>query len=332
MLHNEKWADVLTKEEGSPLRVDSKRIMIHYFKTLSGRFTSSNSQPILTTGYFANDALATLAAAELWAGPSYEVATELVFRDLNESYSSINMLSKLAAAVSSIGSLISDQFEEKKMALIPMYLQSGGNLNEDLRSLHTFITSCNGPQATMIGHYVAIANQWPSGNMLAALRHGCVSLRAMNFPDAWLRDARWIAERIELPFECLECTKNVPISGREARIHAVIADLWVHIDAANAQGPGTPDAVILIAQRVLHIFVDTEVQLICWRMSDPAVLWSVCAALFLNFVNIPEMASMLFLVDQFKYLLARSELIDENWLSEIYKMKESGKKKKKGGK
>lgn len=308
MLNNEEAID---RAEDGPLRADSRRAMIEYYKCRSGRYTTM--QNIIFPCIFHDDALVTLTATGIWAGPSYEIGT-LVFPDLKKRYCPLHMVSRVATLVDAISKITFDQRFGVKIGLISAYEHHGGNLNRDLRDLHAFVSSCTGSEASLIGHYVAIANLHPENLMLAcclaALRLRSISLRAMNFPETWLRDANWIAKRIKTPANCLTASDL----ERETRTRIAVGDIWKYINADNSQ---CTDGTIFWAQEALRKLVNEELHAIHQGNADPAVLWSVCAALFFNLANIPDLGTLLLLGDKFRNLFARLEEKDEPWRCDI---------------
>ncbi|KJZ68393.1 hypothetical protein HIM_12218 [Hirsutella minnesotensis 3608] len=312
MLNNEATAD----ETGdSLLRADARRAVLEFYNLRSfRRITGRGNSPVAS---YEGDALATLTAGAGWAGPCYEIAT-LVFPELECHYTPLGMMEKMAAMTNAIASLPRDQREGTTNALIPVYTELAGDLAADLMRLCDYIDTADGQELSIIGHHVAATNNHSRYSLLAvflaAARLGKVSLATGGFCDVWTAKAITYTRKIRVPIGCV----STPQEDRKLRIVHAVSRLWIYIQLADQDGT---DGFIELAQRALHKFVDEEVQGICWRRVDPAVLWAVAAALFWTMSNVDSMGKLLLRGDRFKSLYVETEGFEDVWLREIYDSK-----------
>ena len=309
MLDNEASADAT---DDSMMRADARRAMLEYYniRTFS-RVTGCGNSPAVS---FDGDALATLTAGGGWAGPCYEIAT-LVFPELNCRYTPLGMMEKTAAMANAIASLPRDQREGTTNALIPIYTVLNGDLGADLMIISEYIDMTDGRELSIVGHHVAATNNHSRYSMLAvflaATRLGSISLFSSGFGNRWTAKAVAFAKKILVPTDCV----SRPQEDREQYIVDVVSRLWGHVQLADQDDSSH---TIDLAQRALHRFVDEEVQGICWRKKDPAILWAVCAAFFKTMLDVDGMANLLLQGDSFKTLYVETEAFENVWLREIY--------------
>jgi hypothetical protein len=307
--------EAIANESGdSTIRADARRSVIEYYSERSFyRITGLGNQPVAR---YSGDALATLAAGGGWVGVRYEHAT-LVFPELQHGYTRIDMIDKMSAIANAIASLPRDQREGTTNALIVVYTELAGDLAADLAEMCDYVETANGPRLSMAGHEVAATNNHPRYSMLAvflaAARLGRISLTTRGLCETWTVKAVAYAGRVIAPTSCI----SKPHVDRQRRVESAVSRLWIHIRLADETGT---DEAIQPAQRAFHRFIDEEVQGICWRTRDPAVLWAVSAAMFVAMCQVDGMAELLLRGESFKPLYVESEGYEQVWLNEIYKL------------